>query len=103
MYFTRQKSLQASICSLPAMFSCVGFTAKGYLRIDRFCRLQPSSWPNLRARNVLQDEMTESEHQTCRPSKTVNIGVCLCFSVREAVPIDLGVLPLHWFVCNASM
>jgi hypothetical protein len=35
---------------------------KDYFRIDRFCRLQPSSRPNLRARNALQDEMTESEH-----------------------------------------
>jgi hypothetical protein len=69
---------------------------KGYFQIDR---LQPSSRPNLRARNALQDEMTESEHPRRSPSETVNIGVRLCFSVRKAVPLDLGLLALHWLVC----
>ena len=55
---------------------------------------------------LLQDEMTESEHPRRWPPETVDIGVRSCFSVREAVPLDLGVLALlctGLFAINASM
>jgi len=80
---------------------------KAYFRADRFCRLQPSPLrPNLRARNAFAGRDDRIRASRRWPPETVDIGVRSCFSVREAVPRDLGVLALlcaGLFAVNASM